>query len=203
MIVNRTLLSFAAWVFGFSAQASEITLLVEKGGTAIKIVGTIQKDLFKVEELVAEARVRKPANQITVYMDSQGGNHFEGMLIGLFLKRKGIGTAILPGSVCESACASIFFGGFNLKTGKPQRLVYEGGRLGVHRWRRANGREPTPQERDRVAGGAGWYLDQVSVSEAVQAKVSETPPAQIYYLTAQDMAGSAIAVKGSNTAPKW
>ncbi|MFD0937828.1 hypothetical protein ACFQ12_21935 [Methylobacterium trifolii] len=187
------------------ARAADIALDLGHSTSAslVRLSGTIlPRELYKVEDVVAEARQKRPGKPIVFVLNSRGGHHFEGMVIGLFLKRKGIGTAIPPGATCESACGSIFFGGSNARTGKPDRVVYEGGRLGVHRWRRADGGQLTVQESDRAQGGAAWFLDQVAISKAVQTKVFETPPASMYYLTAEDLAGSTIPLRSAAAAPK-
>lgn len=186
-------------------RAAEITqdLAHNTPTTVVRLDGEIRRgESYKAQEVIEAVQAKRPGKPTVFVLNSAGGDHFEGMLVGLLLKRKGIGTAILPGAVCASACVSIFWGGFNAKTGKPDRVVYEGGRLGVHRWRRTDGGEPTEQDRDRFNGGVGWYFDQVGVSRVVRAKFFETPPSGMYFLTAEDMAGSGVAIRNAASATK-
>lgn len=188
-----------------NTRAADIALDVAHS-TSVSLVrfdGEIRRgESYKAQEVVDEVLAKRRGKPVVFLLNSPGGDHFEGMLVGLLLKRKGIGTAILPVATCASACSSIFWGGFNTKTGKPDRVVYEGGRLGVHRWRRVDGGEHTEQVRDRVNGGAGWYFDQVSVSPPVRAKFFEPPATSMYFLSTEDMTGSGIAVRSAASAPK-
>jgi hypothetical protein len=166
------------------ANAADIRLDVARNPAAamISLTGPVAKgDLMKVQEAVEAAIRQRRDKPIVLALNSPGGNHFEGMLIGLFLKRKGVGTVLLPGALCASACAPIFFGGSDAKTGKPNRVAYATSQLGVHRMARVDGREMSLEESERVVGGAGWFLNEVRVSKAVTTKLFETASSAMYF----------------------
>jgi hypothetical protein len=144
-------------------------------------------------------RERRGLAAVTVTLDSPGGAHFEGLRLGLLLQRKGIGTRIMPRATCFSACASIFFGGFNRKTGKPNRVAHEGSRLGVHRMTHVSGIWSAEIER-RVGAAAQVYFADMRLSEKVRRMFTETPPHDIYILTLSDMAESDITFVPSSGA---
>jgi hypothetical protein len=179
------------------ARAAEIRVEAKADGPAtIVLEGPITKaDLPGMERAVEEARRKAPKRNIVLSLNSPGGAHFEGLRIGLLLRREGIGTLLPPGAGCASACSSIFFGGFDATTGKPNRVAYETARLGVHRMVRTEGRrEPTPEETKRVEHAAQKYFDEAGVPARIQAKVFETPPNELYVLTRADMIESGIAI---------
>jgi hypothetical protein len=140
---------------------------------------------------------RRPLTDITVTLDSPGGAGFEAKSLGLLLHQKGIGTQIMPGATCFSACAAIFFGGFDRKTGRPNRVAHEGSRLGVHRsiqWMNLRGGGTIrSDEIDRRAFAAHkLYFDYMRVSEKIWRMLMETPPEDMYIVTPSDMAESDI-----------
>ena len=189
-----------------AASAADIRLDPDRSGptSTILLSGPVIKgDLIGMQDAIEQTRRGRPGKPIVVVLDSPGGHHFEGMLIALLLKRQGIGTVVPPGASCVSACSSIFFGGFNAKAGKPNRVAYETAQVGVHRMRRADGRDASAQEAERVVGGAGWFLDQMGVSRSLQIKFFATPATSMYYLTAADMFGTSIEVRSAASAPNF
>ena len=163
---------------------------------AIRLDGKFERqDYYRLEALVGEIEKRKPVPEMILVLNSPGGAHFEALRAGLLVQRKGIGTRVMPGAHCYSACASIFFAGTDRMTGKPDRVAHEGSKIGVHR---PSQDLSTPSklwsERDerRVHNAVAAYLGDVHVSEKIRAKFLETEPAQIYLLTPADMAENGI-----------
>ena len=66
------------------------------------------QDFHRLGAMLEQMEKRRPLTDVTVTLDSPGGNHFEALRLSLLLHRKGIGTQIQPGSTCFSACASVF-----------------------------------------------------------------------------------------------
>src|SRR5437870_8983810 len=48
---------------------------------------------------------------VRIFFDSPGGSYIEGLLLGRYLHRSGLGTYIRRGDACFSACAMAFLGG--------------------------------------------------------------------------------------------
>jgi hypothetical protein len=150
----------------------------------------IAKDFHQLDAMLEEIEKDRAPVGITVTLDSPGGAHFEGLRLGLLLQRKGIGTQILPGATSFSACASIFFGGFNRKTGRPNRVAHEGSRLGVHRASLLT--RATDENERRLFAAAKLYFADMGVSEKIWRMFMETPPQDIYIVTPSDMTESNI-----------
>ena len=169
--------------------AADVRIEVQNPRT-IHIFGKIlAQDFNRLDAMLEQMEKRRPLTDITVTLDSLGGAYFEGQRLGLLLHRKGIGTKIMPGATCFSACATIFFGGFDRKTGRPNRVAHEGARLGVHRF------SPDPQSalRNRYAfAAARLYFADMGVSEKIWRMFEETPPEDMHIVTPSDMAESDI-----------
>lgn len=166
------------------------------GRVAIHLTGEIVSgDLLRMETKLEEIERRTPKPSVVLTLHSPGGDHFAGLRIALLLRRKGVATAVLPGDTCLSACSSIFFGGYDLTTGKPDRTVIGTARLGVHRMA-PRGEKPVPEHvQKRVYNAAQQFLTDMDVSPFVQTMVLETDPKSIYMLSASDMLGSQIRVQ--------
>jgi hypothetical protein len=105
-------------VFMPSASAAEIRLEETQNPSAVTIHVSgkfVREDFHRLDAMLEKIEKRSPRALITVTLDSPGGAHFEALRTGLLLQRKGVGTRLLPGATCLSACASIFFGGFDRK----------------------------------------------------------------------------------------
>ena len=153
----------------------------------------LPQDFNRLDAMLEQMEKRRPLTDITVTLDSPGGAYFEGLRLGLLLHRKGIGTQIMPGATCFSACATIFFGGFDRKTGRPNRVAHEGSRLGVHRF--SPPRRPLAHQDEVYRHGfaaAKSYFADMRVSEKIWRMFEETPPEGMYIVTPSDMAESDI-----------
>jgi hypothetical protein len=184
------------------AVAADVRIEENQSPRTIHISGIfIPEDFHRLDAKLEQMEKRRPLTDITVTLDSSGGTHFEALRLGLLLHRKGMGTQIMPGARCFSACASIFFGGFDRKTGRPNRVAHEGSRLGVHRAFRMTPfdggtslplrRRSVPSDRE-VFAAAKLYFADMRVSEKIWRMFMETPPEGIYIVTPSDMAESDI-----------
>jgi hypothetical protein len=118
-------------VLAADVRITESSLAGIAGSTMIVFEGTIKAgDLLKVQQAFEAAQ----ANGRDVYLalHSPGGLIREALSIAYFLREKGIGTVLRPTSKCGSACAYIFFGGYDLKARAPRRIAYSGSTLAVH-----------------------------------------------------------------------
>jgi hypothetical protein len=66
-----------------------------------------------------------------IYLDSPGGDVYEGLRLGRFFFEARIETAVDANSMCASACAYAFMGGHD-SAGNPHRVKYSTGTLGFH-----------------------------------------------------------------------
>jgi hypothetical protein len=202
---------FASAFAGAATLSSAAEIRLEEktnpASATIHISGNfLRQDFHRLDALLEQIEKRSPRAVVTLTLDSPGGAHFEGLRTGLLVHRKGIGTRILPGSTCFSACASIFFGGFDRKAGKPNRVAHEGARLGVHRMAHVSGPKSEAIER-RVRAAAEAYLADIGVSEKIRRMFLQTGPQDMYVLTPSDMAESDItfvrSAKGDAQTTAW
>ena len=108
----------------------------------------------------------------------------------------------MPGATCFSACAIIFFGGFDRKTGRPNRVAHEGARLGVHRFSPPRRLPAHPGEVYRHGfATAKLYFADMRVSEKIWRMFEETPPEGMYIMTPSDMAENDITFVPASCGP--
>ena len=168
------------------------------GPVTIYLEGRIgPSDLAMMELRLDQIAKQKPRPEIIVALNSPGGDHFQGLRIGLLLRRSGVGTVVLPGKSCWSACSSIFFGGYDLKAGRPNRVAYSNAQIGVHQMAPTSGTVPDHVHK-RVFNAAKQFLTDVEVSSRIQDKLFETSPWGMYILTTADMAESNISIRAAN-----
>ena len=87
-------------------------------------------DTARLQTLLATMPRRK---RTVIYLDSPGGNLYEGMKLGRYFFQEKI-KAVIEGrnGICASACALAFLGGRDEVTGKPWRAKSSTSRLGFH-----------------------------------------------------------------------
>jgi hypothetical protein len=97
---------------------------------AIAFVGEIEDgDAFRLKSYFAKL----PDKKFTaIYFDSDGGNLFEGMEIGRFIRSAGIRSVTESDTACMSACALAFLGGYDFYSKAPWRTKASTSELGFH-----------------------------------------------------------------------
>jgi len=103
-------------------------------GNEILIYGSIESDdASRFESFLNNNRIDEFQNYL-ISFNSNGGNLYEGMLIGNILREKGFESIVKETNVCYSACAIAFLGGtkkYVTNTGIGRNLEV-GGKLGFH-----------------------------------------------------------------------
>lgn len=188
------------WLLLAPAGAAELKAEAspQPGPTMLSLHGEIVAgDLPRMEAKIEELERQKPGTPIVLALHSPGGDHFAGLRIALLLRRKGVATVVLPDRKCFSACSSVFFGGYDLKAGKPDRTAYETAQVGVHQMTMVPKRnKPIPEHaRVRVFNAAQRTLTDLEVSLHIQGKLFDTDPKDIYLLTPDEMTASTIKVR--------
>ena len=135
MMKRLTVLAAAVLVGSFASSALGLSFVVHENNSmslrAILARGDIEKgDTDRLRHFLAKLPKRK---RTAVYLDSNGGNLYEGLALGKYFYESKIKTAI-EGNVgaCASACALAFLGGRDEVTGKPWRAKSSTSRLGFH-----------------------------------------------------------------------
>jgi hypothetical protein len=143
--------------------------------------------------------------EVFVALDSRGGKRREGVAMARLIRKTGMGTVVLPGARCASACMLVFFGGYDLRSKKPRRIAFQGARLGVHR----STLDLSPEEAkaelkadlikilsamQRSVGDMLLELNELDVSLEVQRRILTTDNTSMHYLTDAEKKGSQITV---------
>jgi hypothetical protein len=172
--VLAALVAFA----GVSAQAMDITTVTGADGRRIVVArGVIGAgDTDRLRRALAEADPGRDGLR-SIALDSPGGAVDEALDMALLMDRERVAVTVGAGAICDSACAQIvFFAGV-------ERVVQEGGRLGLHSCSRsgASMRMPICNEmiaRQAAARGAPYGT--------LMAFMQLTGPDQMRWLDAED-----------------
>jgi len=89
----------------------------------------VRGDLYRLQS--AYAQLPNKRKQSIVVFSSNGGELNEGLRIGKYLYRHGIGSAVMKNSICASSCALAFLGGRD-KYGRKLLVLPRGSKLGFH-----------------------------------------------------------------------
>lgn len=177
--------------------------------TVIVMIGAVTEgDAGRFRDALQDARRLKPGLPPLLVLDSRGGHLEEALAIAAEVRRNGLPTSVMPGSPCWSACAFIFFGGFDARTQKPDRTAYGSAGIGVHRWRRVVTKPgtvipPGAAEADdqRTTRRVERFHAEMRLSPEISRRSLETETDRVYILTEADMSGSEIAVRPAAEAP--
>lgn len=175
----------------------------------IVLHGQITKgDLFKVQDIIDETRKRDPRGELLLAPHSPGGMVSEALLIALLVRRKGVGTILLPGTGCASACALMFFGGFDLRANKSHRIALRTSRLAVHSIFLADkdgrpaetlpsGKDPNVvyQDLQRRLGKLIWFLNEVGITSSLQSRLFETEYSTLHVLSEAELIANGITLR--------
>lgn len=172
--VLAALMAFA----GVSARAMDITTTTGADGRRIVVArGVIGAgDTERLRLSLAKAEPGRDGLRL-IMLDSPGGAVDEALEMAVLMDRERVAVTVGRGAICASACAQIvFFAGV-------ERVVQEGGRLGLHSCRRAGDstRMPICNEmiaRQAAARGAPYGT--------LMAFMQMTGPDEMRWLNAED-----------------
>ena len=164
----------AAAVVAACGAASAATITIEtvptQAGTLTVIA--IEGDLVPGDDK-RFVDIALTANSAAVVLNSMGGSMLAGIEIGKAIRLKHFGTYVPDDLVCASACALAWLGGV-------PRMMSERSQIGFH-----------ATSIDGAVSGAGnalvgAYLNQLGISSAAIAYMTEAPPDQLHWLTLAD-----------------
>ena len=150
-------------------------------GATYRLEGTVAEgDGGRVIKLLQEARPR-PARLI---LQSPGGSVGDALALGRHLRAEGIGTAMLPGEYCFSACPYILAGG-------AARAIPDDALVGVHQhFFGKNTFLPAAFAVEDIQAGQGAvmaYLDTMGIDPMLMQHALTTPPDEIYVLMPEEL----------------
>jgi len=176
---------FAAAVFaalvaftGLSTRAMDITTATGADGRRIVVArGVIGAgDTERLRRALAKADRGRDGLR-SIVLDSPGGSVDEALEMAALLDRERVAVTVGPGATCASACAQIiFFAGV-------ERVVLEGGRLGLHSCSRAGVSTRMPICNEMIAQQAAA---RGAPYGTLMAFMQMTGPDQMRWLDAED-----------------
>lgn len=134
----------------------------------------------------------------TVTFNSPGGNLYGGIKLGEIIREVGASTSVADSvpiddpeapdwhrettsGICASACAFAFMGGV-------ERYVDYESLLGVHQFYSDNDTASTSEDVQILSGMTLLYTTRMGIDPDVIVAASQTPPEEIYWFTAEDLA---------------
>ncbi|MEX0367912.1 MAG: hypothetical protein AB3N22_17730 [Ruegeria sp.] len=156
-------------------------VLTRSEGTTYRLEGGISAgDAERLADLIAQA---DPAPK-TLILQSPGGSVQDALALGRTLRAEGIGTRILSGEFCYSACPYLLAAGITRDI-DPQASV------GVHQhYFGENTFLPAAFAVEDIQRGQAevmTYLDEMGIDPLVMQHALSTPPDQIYILLPEEL----------------
>ncbi len=197
--------TFAATSGAFAAEIRTFDH-AELGITLLQIEGDIAaEDERRVRTALTLLRSRVPPGQLFVSLRSPGGVVETAIAIAEHLRQNGVGTVLLPGANCFSACAMIFFGGYSKEASAPRRIAFAGSRLGVHRMqlrpKPGSARGLTTRGNELVEvydalqqdlGSTMAALARIGIPAEILARMLQTPHEKMHVLTPAEVAAAGV-----------
>ncbi len=155
--------------------------LTQQGGTTWRLEGAIASG--DAERIIKQLDAADPAPE-TLILQSPGGSVRDALDLGRHLRRAGIGTAMLRGEICYSACPYLFAGG-------AVRSIEEGASIGVHQHYFGESTIlPAFVAVESIQRGQGEvmvYLDEMGIDPMVMQHALGTPSDEIYVLLPEEL----------------
>ena len=148
--------------------------------TAIRATGKIETgDTAKLQMYIKNLT---PKKHIAIYLDSAGGNLYEGMKLGRFFKKRHIKTVIQGYKSCLSACALAFLGGTDSK-GRKWMSSTTTSFLGFHAFHYSDEKNLDTDFTQKVVSDILQYGIDIDAPMEIFVKQFSTPSSSIHLLT--------------------
>lgn len=126
----------------------------------------------------------------TVVLFSPGGSVDDALRIGRLIRDRGFHTEVEAGSYCASSCPLIFAAGL-------ERVAGEGAAIGVHQVTTSPAVGISPnrgmESAQRASAECQRYLLEMGVDPRVWIHAMETPPAELFYFTTDELVELGLA----------
>lgn len=153
--------------------------LTQGDGAVWRLEGTIASG--DAERIIGRLAETAPA---TLILQSPGGSVPDALAIGRHLREAGIGTRMLRGEICYSACPYLFAGG-------SRREIEDGASIGVHQHYFGESTIlPAFVAVESIQRGQGEvmiYLDDMGIDPMVMQHALTTPADEIYVLLPEEL----------------
>ncbi|WP_299598021.1 hypothetical protein [uncultured Tateyamaria sp.] len=156
-------------------------VLTQASGTTYRLEGEISAgDADRLADLIAQA---DPAPE-TLILQSPGGSVQDALALGRVIRREGIGTQMLAGEFCYSACPYLLAAG-------TIRTIDDAASVGVHQhYFGQNTFLPAAFAVEDIQRGQAevmTYLNEMGIDPLVMQHALSTPPNQIYVLLPEEL----------------
>lgn len=172
--------------FLLPCSASTLTFHEAQSGqfTYLQLDGDIVRgDADRLEYLLFSGKI----DSRLVAFNSDGGNLWEGVLLGRLLRHHGFSTYVRPKEKCLSACLFAFMGG-------EQRYVYPGGSLGGHQFYGGSERVQTQAVTQYSTADLFKFAREMGVASQAIEIAASTPPSEMHIYTEDEMRGFALSI---------
>lgn len=154
---------------------------------------TFDQGIWRLEGAIADGDAQRLIPQIdradppieTLILQSDGGSVRDALDLGRHLRAAGIGTRMLPGEYCYSACPYLFAGGHS-------REAAPSASIGMHQhYFGENTLLPAFVAVEDIQRGQAevmGYLDDMGIDTRVMRHALATPPDEIYILLPEELA---------------
>ena len=166
-----------AWSLEFALHANSSSPALN----AVLATGTLVKG--DVERLASLLATLPDKPHTAIYLASLGGDLYEGMRLGTYLRDRRIKSVVEGGADCASACAIAFLGGTD-NQGEPWRSSSTNSRLGFHAF---TGTEVDADTVQRVVSDILTYGTYVDAPTELLIVNFATPSREIYWVPDQDL----------------
>jgi hypothetical protein len=178
-------------MFAFGASSSAYALdfarhSIDSGKlNAVLVTGEIRAG--DANRLLDYIRSLPPKNNIAVYLNSPGGNLYEGMKLGRMFMTERIKTVVEGGEMCASACAIAFLGGRD-RQGVKWMSSTTNSRLGFHAFRNADGSKTSAtDDTQRIVSDVLQYGKDVDAATAILIKTFATSSGSMYWFSEEEL----------------
>lgn len=178
------ILAAVAILAGMLSPSLAMTFDIQRTDSAVYLRASgdvAPTDGVTLREIIPAARESGLA-VTALFLDSDGGDLDGGIDLGRAVRELGMDTLISRDARCFSACSLAFFGGVD-------RMVFEGGQLGVHQFvTPAQTDQQFVEERAQYMGGVLMlYFEYAGISPLALVTAMTTPPAQMHVFTRQEL----------------
>lgn len=165
-----------------TALPDRLTLTVVEGGQRVLLEGGIVPgDAARIEKQLAELDPQPQG----VILNSPGGSVQDALMLGRYLRKADLTTALRAGDICYSACPYLLAAGTD-------RTIPDDASVGVHQHYFG---ESTllpafvaVEDIQRGQGEVMIYLDEMGIDPLVMRHALVTPPDEIYVLLPEELA---------------
>lgn len=176
-----------------SLHALEFSIHVNNSKTlnAIYASGDIEhNDTYKLNKFISKLPNKK---HTAIYLNSPGGNLFEGIKLGMFFQSNRIKTVIDGDKICASACAIAFIGGTDYKGNKWMSSTTSS-KLGFHAFRFSNNLNNSTNDTQKVVAEILRYGKNVKAPMDIFIHNFSTPSNEMYWFSTSELLDLGIKV---------